>query len=243
MVTSAGSGRGLEKITRDHGEQRERWRWPSTSVTTGVNGRHPATSVTAAAARRSAPTSAMCRSASRGIGPAASPRPWYPVLLIDAIVLKIRDRQVANRPVYVAMGITVDGERDVVGLWVGPAGGEGAKQWMNMLTELRNRGVVDVCIVCRDGLKGLPEAIAATCPLATVQTCVVQPGPQSLNARFRQAVRRRGLPDRAAPRPEGPLPDRPGTPAEPHQPTRKINGWKSILNTLAVTFGDRLTIH
>jgi putative transposase len=97
----------------------------------------------------------------------------YPVLLIDAIVLKIRDGQVANRPVYVALGITVDGERDVLGLWVGPAGGEGAKQWMGMLTELRNRGVADVCIVCCDGLKGLPEAITATWPLATVQTCVV----------------------------------------------------------------------
>jgi len=97
----------------------------------------------------------------------------YPVVLIDAIVLKIRDGQVRNRPVYVAMGITVDGERDVLGLWVGPTGGEGAKQWMTMLTELRNRGVADVCIVCCDGLKGLPDAIAATWPLATVQTCVV----------------------------------------------------------------------
>ena len=97
----------------------------------------------------------------------------YPMVLIDAIVLKIRDGQVANRPVYVAMGITVDGERDVLGLWAGPAGGEGAKQWMRMLTELRNRGVADVCIVCCDGLKGLPDAIAATWPLATVQTCVV----------------------------------------------------------------------
>ena len=71
------------------------------------------------------------------------------------------------------MGITIDGERDVLGLWVGPSGGEGAKQWMGMLTELRNRGVADVCIVCCDGLKGLPEAIAATWPLATIQTCVV----------------------------------------------------------------------
>jgi transposase-like protein len=95
------------------------------------------------------------------------------VLLIDAIVLKIRDGQVANRPVYVAMGISVDGERDVLGLWVGPSGGEGAKQWMTMLTELRNRGIADVCILCCDGLKGLPEAISATWPLATVQTCVV----------------------------------------------------------------------
>jgi len=86
----------------------------------------------------------------------------YPVLLIDAIVLKIRDGQVTNRPVYVAMGITVEGERDVLGLWVGPTGGEGAKQWMTMLTELRNRGVADACIVCCDGLKGLPESIRIT---------------------------------------------------------------------------------
>ena len=99
--------------------------------------------------------------------------PIYPVLLIDAIVLKVRDGAVANRPVYVAVGISVDGIRDVLGLWMGPSGGEGAKQWMNMLTELRNRGIGDACIVCCDGLKGLPDAIGAVWPAATVQTCVV----------------------------------------------------------------------
>jgi putative transposase len=97
----------------------------------------------------------------------------YPVLLIDAIFVKIRDGSVANRPIYVAMGINVDGYRDVLGMWVGPTGGEGAKVWMAMLTELRNRGVADVCIVCCDGLKGLPDTIVATWPQATVQTCVV----------------------------------------------------------------------
>jgi putative transposase len=97
----------------------------------------------------------------------------YPVRLIDCIVVKIRDGAVQNRPIYVAMGINVDGERDVLGLWVGPAGGEGAKQWLAMLTELRNRGVADVCIVCCDGLRGMPDAITATWPQATVQTCVV----------------------------------------------------------------------
>jgi transposase-like protein len=97
----------------------------------------------------------------------------YPVLLIDAIVVKVRDSQVANRPVYVAIGVNLDGERDVLGLWVGPSGGEGAKQWMTMLTELRNRGVADALIVCCDGLKGLPDAIRVTWPQATVQTCVV----------------------------------------------------------------------
>jgi putative transposase len=97
----------------------------------------------------------------------------YPVLLIDAIVVKVRDAQVANRPVYVAIGVNLDGERDVLGLWLGPTGGEGAKQWMTMLTELRNRGVADALIVCCDGLKGLPDAIRVTWPQATVQTCVV----------------------------------------------------------------------
>ena len=67
----------------------------------------------------------------------------------------------------------MDGERDVLGMWVGPAGGEGAKFWTTVLTELRNRGVADAFIVCCDGLKGLPEAIRATWPLADVQTCVV----------------------------------------------------------------------
>ena len=97
----------------------------------------------------------------------------YPVILIDAIVIKIRDGQVANRPVYVAMGINLDGERDVLGMWVGPTGGEGAKFWMTALTELRNRGVQDTFIVACDGLKGLPESIRATWPLAEVQLCVV----------------------------------------------------------------------
>ena len=97
----------------------------------------------------------------------------YPVLLIDAIVIKVRDAQVANRPVYVAIGVNLDGERDVLGLWLGPSGGEGAKQWMTMLTDLRNRGIVDALIVCCDGLKGLPDAIRVTWPKATVQTCVV----------------------------------------------------------------------
>ena len=97
----------------------------------------------------------------------------YPVLLIDAIVVKVRGAQVANRPVYVAIGVNIAGERDVLGLWLGPSGGEGAKQWATMLTELRNRGLTDALIVCCDGLRGLPESIRAAWPDATVQTCVV----------------------------------------------------------------------
>jgi putative transposase len=95
----------------------------------------------------------------------------YPVLLIDAIHVKIRDGQVANRPVYVALGVNLAGERDVLGVWVG-TGGEGAKYWMACLSELRNRGVHDVGIVACDGLKG-SESVAEIWPLATVQLCVV----------------------------------------------------------------------
>ena len=83
----------------------------------------------------------------------------YPVVFIDAIVVKVRDGQVANRPIYVAIGVTVNGERDILGLWAGD-GGEGAKFWLSVLTEIKNRGVADVCIVVCDGLKGLPDSIA-----------------------------------------------------------------------------------
>lgn len=96
----------------------------------------------------------------------------YPVVLIDAIHVKIREGQVANRPVYVAVGINLAGERDVLGMWVG-TGGEGAKQWLATLAELRNGGVEDVFIACCDGLKGLPDAIGEIWPRASVQLCVV----------------------------------------------------------------------
>jgi putative transposase len=96
----------------------------------------------------------------------------YPVLFIDAIVMKIRQGQVANRPVYVVVGISLDGERDVLGMWAG-TGGEGAKQWAAYLTELRNRGVEDVFMVCSDGLKGMTDAIEQVWPLAVHQQCVV----------------------------------------------------------------------
>ncbi len=94
------------------------------------------------------------------------------MIFIDAMVVKIRDGQVANRPIYCAVGVTVDGKRDILGLWAG-TGGEGAKYWLQALTEIKNRGVEDVCIVCCDGLKGLPDAIGTTWPLAIVQTCVI----------------------------------------------------------------------
>jgi putative transposase len=96
----------------------------------------------------------------------------YPVVFIDAIHVKIRDGKVVNRPVYSVVGVSVNGERDILGLWVGD-GGEGAKYWHQVLSELQNRGVQDVCIVVCDGLKRLPEAIADVWPQAIVQTCVL----------------------------------------------------------------------
>ena len=96
----------------------------------------------------------------------------YPVVFIDAIHVKIREGQVANRPIYVAVGVNVDGERDILGLWAGD-GGEGAQYWHHVLTEIRNRGTTDVCIVVCDGLTGLPDAVGAVWPKAIVQTCVV----------------------------------------------------------------------
>jgi transposase-like protein len=244
----------------------------------------------------------------------------YAVVLIDAIVVKVRDTQVANRPVYVAIGVNMDGHRDVLGLWLGPTGGEGAKQWATMLTDLRNRGLLDALVVCCDGLKGLPDAIRMTWPDATVQTCVVHlvrnslryaskkhwaqitrqmraiyEAPtveaaqsffdefadhwretypamirswenaweeftpflafppelrrivyttnaiESLNARFRRAVRHRGhFPnDQAALKVLYLV----ATARRPNREnlTGKINGWKKILNTLTMHYGERIT--
>jgi putative transposase len=96
----------------------------------------------------------------------------YSAIFIDAIMVKVRDGQVANRPVYAAIGVTLDGNKDVLGLWAG-TGGEGAKSWMGVLTDLRNRGVRDVFFVVCDGLKGLPEVVGNVWPLSIVQTCII----------------------------------------------------------------------
>nr|WP_245960009.1 IS256 family transposase [Prauserella flavalba] len=96
----------------------------------------------------------------------------YPVVMIDAIMVKIRQGSVANRPVYVAVGVDTAGERDVLGMWVG-TGGEGAKEWVTYLSDLQNRGVEDICLIACDGLKGLPEALNSLWPRADIQLCVV----------------------------------------------------------------------
>jgi putative transposase len=96
----------------------------------------------------------------------------YAAVFIDAIVVKVRDGQVVNGPIYAAIGVSLDGERDILGLWAG-AGGEGAKFWMSVLTDLKNHGVKDVFFLVCDGLKGLPEVVANVWPAAIVQTCIV----------------------------------------------------------------------
>jgi putative transposase len=113
--------------------------------------------------------------------------PVYPVIFIDCVNVKIRDGQVANRPIYVALAVTVDGTRDILGLWAGEHGdGEGAKYWLRVLTEIKNRGVADCCIAVCDGLKGLPDAVAAVWPQTVVQTCIVH----LLRNSFRYASRK-----------------------------------------------------
>ena len=87
-------------------------------------------------------------------------------------MVKVRDGQVANRPVYAAIGVTLDGDKDILGLWAG-TGGEGAKFWMAVLTDIKNRGVADVFFLVCDGLKGLSEAVGNVWPLTTVQTCII----------------------------------------------------------------------
>lgn len=94
------------------------------------------------------------------------------MIFIDALVVKVRDGQVTNKPFYVVIGVTASGERDILGIWAGE-GGEGAKFWLQVLTEIKNRGVEDVCIAVCDGLKGLPDAIGATWELTQVQTCII----------------------------------------------------------------------
>ncbi len=106
--------------------------------------------------------------------------PLYPILFLDALMVKMRhEGRVENRAVYVAIGIDLDGRKDVLGLWT--SANEGAKFWLQVLTELRNRGVKDIFIACVDGLKGFPQAIETVFPQAQVQLCIVHLVRASLN--------------------------------------------------------------
>ena len=125
----------------------------------------------------------------------------YAAVFIDAIMVKVRDGQVRNRPFYAAIGVDLDGHKDILGMWAGDGDGESAKFWMAVLTELKNRGVQDVFFVVCDGLKGLPDRVNAVFPLATVQTCIIH----LIRNTFRYASRRVLGPDR-----QGPQTDLPG---------------------------------
>jgi len=104
----------------------------------------------------------------------------YPILYLDALYVKIRDTgHIQNRAIYVAIGVNMQGRKEVLGLWMGQA--EGAKFWLQVLTELNNRGLQDIFIACVDGLKGFPEAIETVFPKTQVQLCIVHLLRASLN--------------------------------------------------------------
>lgn len=106
--------------------------------------------------------------------------PIYGIVYLDALYVKMRhEGRVENRAVYVAIGVDLDGQKDVLGLWA--SANEGSKFWLSVLTDLKNRGVKDMLIVCVDGLKGFPQAIEAVFPMAQVQLCIVHLVRASLN--------------------------------------------------------------
>jgi len=98
--------------------------------------------------------------------------PVYPIVYLDCIVLKVRqDRQVINKAIYLALGVNMDGHKELLGMWISE--NEGAKFWLSVLTELQNRGVNDILIACVDGLKGFPDAITTVYPETRIQLCIV----------------------------------------------------------------------
>jgi putative transposase len=110
----------------------------------------------------------------------------YAAVFIDAIMVKVRDGQVGNRPIYAAIGVDLQGQKDILGMWAGQGGGESAKFWMAVLTDLKNRGVGDVFFVVCDGLKGLPASVNTVWPEAIVQTCIIH----LIRGSFRYASRK-----------------------------------------------------
>ncbi len=112
--------------------------------------------------------------------------PVYAAVFIDAIMVKVRDGQVRNRPIYAAIGVDLAGHKDILGMWAGDGDGESAKFWFAVLTDLKARGVKDVFFVVCDGLKGLPDSVNAVFPRAIVQTCIIH----LIRGTFRYASRK-----------------------------------------------------
>ncbi|MBD1584995.1 IS256 family transposase, partial [Pseudoalteromonas sp. S16_S37] len=96
----------------------------------------------------------------------------YPIVYLDCLVVKVRqDKQVINKAIYLALGVNIEGHKELLGMWISE--NEGAKFWLNVLTELQNRGVKDILIACVDGLKGFPDAINTVYPDTQIQLCIV----------------------------------------------------------------------
>ncbi|TKF29878.1 IS256 family transposase, partial [Vibrio sp. F13] len=96
----------------------------------------------------------------------------YPIVYLDCIVVKVRqNKQVINKAIYLALGVNMEGQKELLGMWMSET--EGAKFWLSVLTELQNRGVNDILIACVDGLKGFPDAINAVYPKTQIQLCIV----------------------------------------------------------------------
>jgi putative transposase len=121
----------------------------------------------------------------------------YAAVFIDAIMVKVRDGQVGNRPGYAAIGVDLDGNKDILGMWAGDGGGESAKFWMAVLTDLKNRGVADVFFVVCDGLKGLPNSVNTVWPIAIVQTSSIDTGQWRDGLAGHRAIRRGPMQTRA----------------------------------------------
>ena len=156
----------------------------------------------------------------------------YAAVFIDATVVKVRDGQVANRAFYVAVGVDLEGGRDVLGIWASPAA-EGARYWLSVLTELKNRGVDDVFFLICDGLKGLPDAVEIRRVICTTNAI------ESLNARFKRSIRARGhFPDEQAALKCMYLTVRSLDPTGKGR-IRWSARWKPALNAFAITFADR----
>ena len=163
----------------------------------------------------------------------------------------VRDGQVGNQPYYAAIGVDLDGHKDILGIWPGAGGGKSAKFWLAVLTNLKNRGVADVFFLVCDGLKGLPDSVTAVFPRATVQTCIIH----LIRNTFRYASRKyweqisRDLkPVYTAPTIAAAeqaamktlyLVVRSLDPQGTGQ-TRWVTRWKSALNAFAITFADRV---
>jgi len=113
----------------------------------------------------------------------------YPVIYMDCIHLKIRqDKQIINKAIYLVLGINLHGHKELLGIWISE--NEGAKFWLSVLTELKNRGVQDVMVACIDGLKGFPEAISAVFPKTQIQLCIVHMVRNSLNKSLGKTVKK-----------------------------------------------------